>query len=82
MEIGGSAAPEKVIYLSAVPKPSISAFFPCYNDANSIGDLVRQADCVPSADRRYGIIVVNDGSRTRAPPSCLRSARRSNGCAS
>ena len=53
-----------MIYLSAVPKPSISAFFPCYNDANSIGDLVRQADCVlRRLTDDYEIIVVNDGSR-------------------
>ena len=53
-----------MIYLSAVPKPSISAFFPCYNDATTIGDLVRQADRVlrELADD-YEIIVVNDGSR-------------------
>src|SRR5262245_35774805 len=53
-----------VIYLCAVPKPSISAFFPCYNDAKTIGDLVLSADCVLSGlTDDYEIIVVNDGSR-------------------
>ena len=50
-----------------VPKPSISAFFPCYNDATTIGDLVLQADRVLNeltAD--YEIIVVNDGSRDQS----------------
>jgi glycosyltransferase involved in cell wall biosynthesis len=47
-----------------VPKPSISAFFPCYNDAKTIGDLVMEADRqlrVLTDD--HEIIVVNDGSR-------------------
>jgi glycosyltransferase involved in cell wall biosynthesis len=48
----------------AVPKPSISAFFPCYNDAQTIGDLVTQADRVlGELTDDYEIIVVNDGSR-------------------
>ena len=47
-----------------MPKPSISAFFPCYNDANTIGDLVKQADRVlGELTDDYEIIVVNDGSR-------------------
>jgi glycosyltransferase involved in cell wall biosynthesis len=47
-----------------VPKPSISAFFPCYNDARTIGDLVIQADRVlGELTDDYEIIVVNDGSR-------------------
>ena len=48
-------------------RPSVSAFFPCYNDERTIADLVREADaqlrCV--ADD-YEIIVVNDGSRDRS----------------
>ena len=47
-----------------MPKPSISAFFPCYNDAKTIGDLVSQADGVLRAlTDDHEIIVVNDGSR-------------------
>ena len=64
VETGGPAAPHEVMYLCAVPKPSISAFFPCYNDANTIGDLVTQADGVlRRLTDDYEIIVVNDGSR-------------------
>jgi glycosyltransferase involved in cell wall biosynthesis len=47
-----------------VHRPSISAFFPCYNDAHTIGELVLQAD---EELRRltddHEIIVVNDGSK-------------------
>ena len=47
-----------------MPKLSISAFFPCYNDAKTIGDLVVQADRVlGELTDDYEIIVVNDGSR-------------------
>ena len=47
-----------------VPKPSISAFFPCYNDAKTIGDLVVETDRqLRELTDDYEIIVVNDGSR-------------------
>jgi glycosyltransferase involved in cell wall biosynthesis len=47
-----------------VPKPSISAFFPCYNDAQTIGGLVLQAEReLRALTDDYEIIVVNDGSR-------------------
>jgi glycosyltransferase involved in cell wall biosynthesis len=47
-----------------VSSPSISAFFPCYNDAPTIGELVRNADCqLRQVTDDYEIIVVNDGSR-------------------
>jgi glycosyltransferase involved in cell wall biosynthesis len=47
-----------------VPAPSISAFFPCYNDARTIGDLVVRADeQLRQLTSDYEIIVVNDGSR-------------------
>lgn len=46
-----------------VTRPSISAFFPCYNDAPTIGGLVRDADCqLRQVTDNYEIIVVNDGS--------------------
>jgi glycosyltransferase involved in cell wall biosynthesis len=45
-------------------RPSISAFFPCYNDAQTIGDLVLQVDDeLRRLTDDYEIIVVNDGSR-------------------
>jgi glycosyltransferase involved in cell wall biosynthesis len=45
-------------------RPSISAFFPCYNDERTIAGLVREADAqLRCATDDYEIIVVNDGSR-------------------
>jgi glycosyltransferase involved in cell wall biosynthesis len=42
---------------------SISVFFPCYNDAQTIGGLVREAQqTLASLTPDYEIIVVNDGS--------------------
>src|SRR5215207_8420853 len=53
--------------VSSVPVPpprSISVFFPCYNDARTIGDLVLRADAeLRRLTDDYEIIVVNDGSR-------------------
>ena len=44
-------------------RPSISAFFPCYNDAATIGRLVQTADkTLATLTDDYEIIVVNDGS--------------------
>src|SRR5690348_15507767 len=48
---------------SGRPRPSISAFFPCYNDERTIGVLVRETDAqLRCATSDYEIIVVNDGS--------------------
>ena len=42
---------------------SVSAFFPCYNDANTIGGLVRKlAAVLPEITSDFEIIVVDDGS--------------------
>ena len=42
---------------------SISVFFPCYNDARTIGTLVTEADAeLRALTDDYEIIVVNDGS--------------------
>jgi glycosyltransferase involved in cell wall biosynthesis len=44
--------------------PSISAFFPCYNDERTIGGLVLEAERqLAAVTPDYEIIVVNDGSR-------------------
>lgn len=44
-------------------RPSISAFFPCYNDEGTIAGLVRETDAqLRCATSDYEIIVVNDGS--------------------
>jgi glycosyltransferase involved in cell wall biosynthesis len=46
-----------------MPRPSLSVFFPCYNDAETIGQLVLEADEVlRGLTDDYEIIVVNDGS--------------------
>jgi glycosyltransferase involved in cell wall biosynthesis len=45
--------------------PSISAFFPCYNDAGTIGVMVMRAMRVLQevcADGDYEVLVINDGS--------------------
>jgi glycosyltransferase involved in cell wall biosynthesis len=53
-----------MIFSPRVPNPSISAFFPCYNDAQTIADLVLRADEeLRRLTEDYEIIVVNDGSR-------------------
>ena len=45
-------------------RPSISVFFPCYNDEQTIAGLVREAETqLRCAGGDYEIIVVNDGSR-------------------
>src|SRR5215207_4349706 len=49
------------------PRPSISAFFPCYNDESTIAGLIREADAqLRCATDDYEIIVVDDGSRDRS----------------
>lgn len=46
-----------------MPKQSVSVFFPCYNDEQTIGELVRNANRILSKRKiPYEIIVVNDGS--------------------
>jgi len=43
---------------------SLTIFFPCYNDAGTIGSLVAAADTVAAEfTTDYEIIVVDDGSR-------------------
>lgn len=44
--------------------PSISVFFPCYNDAGTIGKLVENAlNVLKKISNDYEVIVVNDGSK-------------------
>lgn len=54
--------------MSKNKKSSISVFFPCYNDAQSINKLVRDAFLVlPRLASDYEVIVVDDGSTDRSP---------------
>lgn len=44
-------------------RPSVSVFFPCFNDERTIGGLVVAADKIlQKIAARYEVIVVNDGS--------------------
>jgi glycosyltransferase involved in cell wall biosynthesis len=48
-------------------RPSISVFFPCYNDAETIGQLVLDAEAaLRSLTDDHQIVVVNDGSTDRS----------------
>ncbi len=49
-------------------KPSISAFFPAYNDGGTIASMVIQADrTLRELTDEYEIIVINDGSQDYTP---------------
>jgi len=51
---------------SALPAPSISAFFPAYNEEANIGPLcLKTAAALKKVTRRYEVIAINDGSRDR-----------------
>jgi glycosyltransferase involved in cell wall biosynthesis len=60
---GGAAAHRRQVRSGDVATPSISVFFPCYNDARTIGGLVVEAERqLQQLTADYEIIVVNDGS--------------------
>lgn len=57
----GASAPERMI-------TAVSAFFPCYNDAQTIGAMVGDVDAaLASRLDDYEIIVVEDGSKDGSP---------------
>ncbi len=46
-----------------MPKPSITVFFPCYNDAGTIGAMVMRAiQTLREVSDDYEVLVINDGS--------------------
>jgi glycosyltransferase involved in cell wall biosynthesis len=50
-----------------MPRPTIAVFFPCYNDAETIGQLVLDAEgALRTVTDDYQIVVVNDGSSDRS----------------
>jgi glycosyltransferase involved in cell wall biosynthesis len=61
--------------VSLVTRPSISAFFPCYNDEATIEPLVRKAvEELSRLTDDYEVIVVNDGSRDGSGATLARLA--------
>lgn len=62
---------------NTLKKTPISVFFPCYNDAGSIGILVEDADnTLRTFTNNYEIIVVDDGSRDESRSLLLRLAKK------
>ncbi len=48
--------------------PSISVFFPCYNDERSISKLIDDAhELLPTLTKKFEVIVVDDGSHDGSP---------------
>src|SRR2546421_158817 len=64
----GPDPPLKETCVTSQRPPSITAFFPAYNDGGTIPSMVLSADLVlRSLTDDYEIVVVNDGSRDHTP---------------
>ena len=62
---------------NTLKKTPISVFFPCYNDAGSIGILVEDADRIlQTITNNYEIIVVDDGSQDESRRLLLRLSKK------
>jgi glycosyltransferase involved in cell wall biosynthesis len=58
----------KPCHIESKQPPGISVFFPAYNDAATIGTLVRDAlNVLPTLTDDFEVIVVNDGSTDGTP---------------
>ena len=56
-------------------RPSLSVFFPCYNEEGNIERVVGEAlDFLPAVSDDFEIIIVNDGSRDRTGEIARRLA--------
>lgn len=63
--------------MKATHAPSISVFFPCYNDENSIGQLVADAFFIlPKLTGDYEVIVIDDGSTDKSRAILAALARK------
>lgn len=61
----------------ATKYPSISAFFPCYNDAKTIGKMVDDVTRVLArATNKYEILVVDDGSQDNSREVLKKQAKK------
>ena len=56
--------PDRIRVVPTEPLPSLTMFFPCFNDAATIGSLVAAANLVGAeSGRPFEILVIDDGSK-------------------
>ena len=66
------------LHVSAPNRPRLSALVPCYNEQETLVELIRRlgAACADAAGTDYEIVLVNDGSRDATWPMMVDLARR------